>query len=237
MRLPRASLGRRAPQGWPDVTPGMGTTHVRLAVADCLREPDPGKRHLDSILARLWRETPEAVIDAYDAVIFGTLDSPSGDIGGRHGLLAARMRELRRPLPRRDKVGMQLRQIADQADMDRETLARLMERHGLLELVPYGGRQRRRLVTDAAFRDGLGHNVDPGHIRSPRLDGNARAAVFPVLYSDKLPAIPGKRERMRWLLSHHAYLPDQALADVGGYSLRGVEKARSLIVLVTTAAA
>lgn len=231
----------------------MGTTHVRLAVADCLREPDPGKRHLDSILARLWRETPEAVIDAYDAVIFGTLDSPSGDIGGRHGLLAARMRELRRPLPRRDKVGMQLRQIADQADMDRETLARLMERHGLLELVPYGGRQRRRLVTDAAFRDGLGHNVDPGHIRSPRLDGNARAAVFPVLYSDKLPAIlatlgwdgikqdaaaiPGKRERMRWLLSHHAYLPDQALADVGGYSLRGVEKARSLIVLVTTAAA
>lgn len=82
MRLPWASLGRLTPWGWRDVILGIGTTHVRLAVADCLREPDPGKRRLDSILDRLWRETPEAVIDAYDAVIFGTLDSPPGAVMG-----------------------------------------------------------------------------------------------------------------------------------------------------------
>jgi len=97
--------------------------------------------------------------------------------------------------------------------MDRETPARLMQHHGLLELVPFGSRQRRRLVTDAAFHAGLGHNVDPGHLRSPRLDGNARAAMFPVFYADTVPtilamlgwdgikrdaaAIKGKRERMR----------------------------------------
>ena len=226
------------------MTPGAGTTHVRLAVADCLRETDPGKRRLESILDRLWREPPEAVIEAYDAMLFGGLNSPIREPEGRHGLFAARMRELRRPLPRRDKPGMQLREVAEQAGMDRETLARLMEHHGYLELVPYGGRQSRRLVTDAAFHAGWGHNVDPGAIRSPRLDGHASAAVFPVFYPEAVPTIlaaldwtglqrgagtiTNKRARMRWMLTNHRYLPDQAIADVGGFSLRGVKKARGL---------
>ncbi len=197
-------------------------------------------------MGRLWREPPEAITEAYDAMIFGGLDGePCREPESCHGLLAARMRELRRPLPKRDKAGLPLGEVAKQAGMDRETLASLMEHHGILELVSYGGRQRRRLVTDAAFHAGLGHNVDPGAIRSPRLDGHARSSVFPVFYPDAVPdilwmldwegikrdaaAIKGKRERMRWLLSHHHHLPDQALADLGGYSLRGVKKARGLV--------
>jgi hypothetical protein len=71
----------------------------------------------------------------------------------------------------------------------------------------------------------------------------AKAVVFPVFYPNKVPsilwsldydgiaaraaAIGRKRERMRWLLHHHTYLPDAELAKLSGYSVRGVEKARA----------
>jgi hypothetical protein len=74
----------------------------------------------------------------------------------------------------------------------------------------------------------------------------SRAAVFPVFYPEAVPnilwslnfpgiiaeaqSIPSKRDRMRWLLTHHSYLPNEELAVLAGYSLSGVEKARSLSI-------
>ena len=220
----------------------LGATHLRFAVADCLRQPDPEKHRLRTILECLWREAPDDVHSAYDAAIFGSLDVQS-EAGGRHGIFAARMRELKRPLLSRDKIGLTLGEIAEVNGIDRTVLVALMERHGYLELAPYGGRQKRRLVTDEAFHAGIGHNVDPSHARSLRLDGAARAVPFPVFYPEAMPsllwtldwpgiqaaakAIPNKRERMGWLLDHHAVLPDKALVGLSGYSLRGVKKARA----------
>ena len=226
----------------------LGATHLRFAVADCLRQPDPEKHRLGAILECLWREAPDDVHSAYDAAIFGSLDVQN-ETGGRHGLFAARMRELKRPLLSRDKIGLTLGEIAEANGIERTALVALMERHGYLELVPYGGRQKRRLVTDEAFLAGIGHNVDPSNARSPRLDGAARAVPFPVFYPEAVPsllwtldwpgiraaakAIPNKRERMGWLLEHHAVLPDKAFVGLSGYSLRGVKKARAAAMAKT----
>jgi hypothetical protein len=38
-------------------------------------------------------------------------------------------------------------------------------------------------------------------------------------------AIPNKRDRLHWLLTHHAYLPRKGLAALSGYSERGWSKA------------
>jgi hypothetical protein len=182
------------------------------------------------------------VASIYDALLMGDAEGPSSVDAGKHGLFAARMAELRRPLPSRRKQGLTLQDIAAMAGLQRETLATLMEHHGYLELVPYGGTQRRRLVTKRAFDAGLGHNVDGSRCRIARLEGMSRAAVFPIFYPKKVPdilwsldhagmtaraaAIEGKRDRMRWLLNHHGYLPDAELAKLSGYSERGVRKAR-----------
>lgn len=185
----------------------------------------------------------DAVVRAYDAARFGTLDELRNDRGDR-GLLAARMQALRRPLPTRNKRGLTLAAMSALVGVERSTLTALLEHHGYLELVPFGGHQRRRLVTQTAFDAGVGHNADPSRTRSRNLDGEARAIVFPVFYAEAVPSImwsldwegirrdaagvPNKRDRMRWLLSNHPYLPDQTLADLAGYSLRGLKKARSL---------
>lgn len=235
-----------------DISPGhsgaLGATTLRFAIGDCFRDHRPASGgtwpRLDTIQDRLWREEPATVATAYDAVILGSVDGMLQPKSATHGLLASRMRSLRRPMPRRDKRGWTLDAIARNAGMDREVLARLMEHHGYLELAYCGGVQRRRLVTDAAYRADLGHNVDPT-TRSRRLDGIGRAVPFPVFYPDrvhcilwtlewpgiqaKAGAISSKRERMRWLLREHAYLPDHALAELGGYSLRGVKKARATL--------
>jgi hypothetical protein len=227
----------------------LPTAHLKLAVEQAILEGRQrggrqGPCSLTEIQERLWREDPDDVARTYDALVVGGLGSSAvDDGGGRHGRLAERMRELRRPLPWRRKAGLTLQAIADGAGLDRATLAALMERQGYLELVPYGGRQRRRLVTKQAFDADLGHNADGSHRRIGRLEGMARAVVFPVFYPDKVPSIlwsldyegiaaraasiGRKRERMRWLLHHHPYLPDAELAKLGGYSVRGVEKARA----------
>ena len=214
---------------------------LRLAMADCQRHPDFDQRSLPSAMDRLWREDRGDVIAAYDTMIFGSLDSRSSE--GRLGLHAERMRRLRRPLPTRDKRGLRLSEIATVGGMSVATLAALMEHHGYLELVPYEGTQRRRLVTDKAFHAGLGHNVDPRLQRSRRLEGAAKAAVFPVFYTEEIETVlwtldwenikatasrmAAKKDRMRWALRHHSYLPRETLCALTGYSERGFDKARA----------
>lgn len=222
-------------------------SHLVLAILQARREwaqregqgrPCP----LTAIQDRLSREHPGEVQRIYDALMVGDAEGPSPEGSGKHGLLAERMKELRRPLPTRQKQGMTLRDIAAMAGLERETLAAMMEHHEYLELVPYGGTQRRRLVTERADRAGLGHNADGSRRRIALLEGIGRAVVFPVFYPEKVPdilwsldhsgitagaaAIQRKRERMRWLLQHHGYLPDAELAKLSGYTVRGVEKAR-----------
>jgi hypothetical protein len=216
--------------------------HIRLAVADCHRDPDHSNRTPSAILRRLWREDHSTVTALYDAAIVGDAEGGRAE-GGTHGLLAKRMRELRRPPMVRDRRGLTVPAIAAQAGMDRETLACLMEHHGYLELVPYGRNQRRRLVTEAAFNAELGHNALPGTKRSPRFDGINRAVPFPVFYPEVVPSIlwtldwsgvgatmqriNNKRERITSALAAHRHLPNAALATLCGCSVRGIEKART----------
>jgi hypothetical protein len=70
--------------------------------------------------------------------------------------------------------------------------------------------------------------------------------VFPVIYPEFAAAIlwtldipgirataaevPSKRDRLRWLLSHHGYLPNAFIAEVAGCTARAVEKARARAV-------
>lgn len=229
---------REAPAG-TTVAGALPPAQMRLAVAHAVRDRLP----LSRILGCLWRTDPAEVSAAYDDAIFGRVDLPDAATAGRHGLLAERMRELRRPLPTRRKRGLTITEIAAQAGVERETLACLMEHHGYLELVPFGGTQRRRLVTDQAFDAGLGHNADASRVRVAVVEGRNRAGVFPVFYPEHVPAIlwtldhagistgaaaiKGKRGKLCWLLDNHGHLPTAELASLSGYSRRGVEKARS----------
>lgn len=228
-----------------DCTPVEGgrlpKAHLRLAVIQALHDG----LEAEAILDRLWREDAE-VVEAEacfvrSSLTLDALDYLSSGLCGRHGLHAERMRELHRPLPVRDKHGLTMKDIAARAGLERETLACLMEHHGYLELVPYGGGQRRRLVTDQAFAAGLGHNVDGARIRVARLEGMNRAAPFPVFYEEgveqilwtldhegitaRVAAMPNKRARLRWLLTTHAFLPNAEIARLSGCSLSGVKKA------------
>lgn len=226
----------------PAVTTVAGVlppAQLRLAVAQAVRDRLP----LCHVLSCLWQMDPGEVSAAYDDAMFGRVEVPDAAVAGRHGLRAERMRELRRPLPMRRKHGLTITEVAAQVGMERETLACLLEHHGYLELVPFGGTQRRRLVTDQAFTAGLGHNVDASHIRIAAVEGKNRAGVFPVFYPEHVSAIlwtldhagisataatiKGKRGRLHWLLNNHGHLPTAEIASLSGYSRRGVEKARS----------
>lgn len=172
-----------------------------------------------------------------------TTNETAADRNGRHGLQVERMRELRRAPVWRPKCGLTIRDLSDMAGVDRETMARTLEHHGYLELVPYGGRQRRRLLTARAVDVGVGHNADASHVRIGRLEGQNRASVFPVIYPEFAAAIlwtldfpgilaaaaemPSKRRRLRWMLAHHGYLPNAFIAEVAGCTARAVEKARA----------
>jgi hypothetical protein len=119
-------------------------------------------------------------------------------------------------------------------------LCALLEHHGYLELAFYGGRQRRRLVTQRAIDAGFGQNIDPSGVRIA-LEGAAKVAAFPVFFPEWVPGIlwtldyaglreyantiPSKRDRLHWLLTYHAHLPRKELAALSGYSERGWSKA------------
>ena len=207
---------------------------IGTAIGDGMTLPD--------ILAGLWREDAAEVAAIFDSIALRDVDGTPGPLDGRHGLQAERMRELRRPLVWRPKRGLTVSDLADMARVDRETMAAALEHHGYLELVPYGGRQRRRLLTDLTVAAGYGHNVDAAHVRIGHLEGYERAAAFPVIYPEHAASIlwtldfPGiradaatmdsKRVRLRWLLAHHGYLPNAFIAELAGCTSRAVEKAR-----------
>ena len=222
--------------------------NLRLSILDILSDLDPKKRTLDNAIEQLWREDRERVIEVYDDIMLSRLEDSLCDGGGTHGLRAERMRELRRPLSTRTRRGMTLAEISAQADIHVETLSRMLEHHGYLELCPFGGRQSRRLVSAAAYAAHHGHNVDPSSIRSPRLDGSARAAPFPVFYAEHVSSIlwtlgldliqqgvaaqPTKKGKLAFLLAEHGYLPDAEMARLAGYSRVGVARARTKAVSV-----
>jgi hypothetical protein len=144
----------------------------------------------------------------------------------------------------RDRPGLTLSQIAQRYGLSVSALRSLLEHHGFLECVPYGGRQRRTLVSETAFRAEVGHNVTPVN-RVGHLEGYGRAAPFPVLYEDRLSdimwcldyrnivasvaALPTKRKRLAWILSNHSYLPDTEVANLAGANVSGVRKARQRV--------
>ncbi|TCZ64452.1 hypothetical protein EXY23_07340 [Roseicella aquatilis] len=212
---------------------------LRLAIGTAIRDG----MTLPAIIEALWREDAAEVTAIFDSIALRDVDGTPGPLDGRHGLLAERMRDLRRPQVWRPKRGLTVSDLAAQAGVDRETMAAALENHGYLELVPYGGRQRRRLLTDRAIAVGFGHNADAAHVRVGHLEGFNRANVFPVIYPEhaadilwtldldgiraKATAMPNKRGRLRWLLAHHGYLPDAFLAELAGYSVRSVERART----------
>ncbi len=119
----------------------------------------------------------------------------------------------------------------------------LCEHHDILALHPYGGRQKRRFITTAAERAGLGWNVIPPTRSTTRRTGAARFwpfAVFDPARLDDLAwilgwpnlleavaALPSREERRGYLLTNHAYLPDAIIGDLSGYVRSAVQKARS----------
>ncbi|WP_249196035.1 hypothetical protein [Gluconobacter kondonii] len=125
---------------------------------------------------------------------------------------------------------------------DKTALYRLLEANGWLTRAPYGRKQYRWFVTDEAVKDGYGQNVDPSNLHSITLSGGRKAFPFPVFYPGKLKdiawtlgwdlilkAMDGldrKKARLSWLLSHHAYLPNQTMADLSGAGLATVERHR-----------
>lgn len=217
---------------------GLPATTLLLAIGTAVRDG----MTLASIADGLWRENAGEVTRIFDAFALRDVDRTPGPMEGRHGLRAERMRELHRPLAWRSKRGLTVSDLATRAGVDRETMAAALEHHGYLELVPYGGWQRRRLLTEQAIAAGFGHNSDAAHVRVAHLEGFNRASVFPVVYPEhaadilwtldlngiraEAAAMPSKRDRLRWLLAHHAYLPDAFVAELASCTTRAVEKAR-----------
>ena len=209
---------------------------LALAVADCVM----GRMDADATCAALPREDP-AIVRQKHATIGARRERDLLRYGPAED--HARTLPQRRVgvLPGRNRHGLTLRDIAEQTGVARATLKAAMIHHGYLEEVPYGRQQRRTLVTLAAFRAGLGHTADPSDTHSPTLGGWERAAPFPVFYPDRLDDImwtigldrveascadlPTKQTRLAWLLSHHAYLPNDELHRLSGMSQRSVDAA------------
>lgn len=215
--------------------------HLVLAVAQAHRDG----RTVEEVRARLWREDPEEVTAIFAAVEETALgQTPERGLG----LLAERQRqvarETRKAAPKaRGGMGLTLEQVAGRAGMNRATVTALLEHHGLLIMAPCGPAKNRRLATDAAIAQGLGHNVEPGRTRIGAVEGYGKAAPFPVFYADRLADMlwvldldgirteaaqrKDRAERLWWLLDRHGYLPGAELAAVSGYSLRAVRAAQA----------
>ena len=221
--------------------------HLRLAIATAIVE----KMGLEELEAKLFREDPERVRSIYDQVV-------SSRTWGTYSLSQFHKRveaAKKKPLPSRKKIGLRLPDVSKRTRIPLAALVSLLEHHGYLELVPFGLEQKRRLITETAFKAGVGHNVSPDN-RIGHLEGFNKASVFPVLYEDTLSDViwtldyegikkavrklSKKKDKLSWLLSHHGYLPDTEIASLSGYSSRGISKAKqrqglSSMVLITSA--
>lgn len=139
--------------------------------------------------------------------------------------------------------GLPITEAADALGIARPAFVALCEHHGVLALHPYGGRQKRRFVTEAAERAGLGWNVIPSTGATTRRPGAARFWPFAVFaparlddlrwmlgWSDLLDAVaalPSREERRSYLLTNHAYLPHAIIGGLSGYARSAVQKARA----------
>jgi len=194
---------------------------------------------LEDLIEKLWREDPDEIRSFYHLIADNRISD--GWLTSYH-----RKRENRKKakLLTRNRVGLTLNAIAKRTGIAKPTLVSLMEHHGFLHLVQFGLEQKRRLVTEDAFNAHLGHNVNPAN-RIGHLEGQGKAANFPVFYEDKLPDVlwvldfdgirekvsrwADKKGKLAWLLSEHSYLPDTELASLSGYSVKGVFKARTKV--------
>lgn len=197
----------------------------------------------DEVIDRLWREHPIKVKHFYQTIKLNRGYSGYMEPFERKRSYAAPTKVLTR-----NKVGLTLSELALKLKLKAATVVALLEHHGLLELVPYGLEQSRRLVTENAYTAHLGHNILPSRIA--RLEGHSKSSVFPVFYEDRLQDLlwlfdldgiyermgkeDGKKGKLRWLLMRHSYLPDDEIATLSGYTRRGVIKARRRSNLGTT---
>ncbi|WP_042691146.1 hypothetical protein [Azospirillum sp. B506] len=148
---------------------------------------------------------------------------------------------LRRETLWRDKQGVTVSAMAEGWGVADSTLRALLDHHGFLETVPYGGQQRRALVPDNVFYAGYGHNVIPGK-GSGVFQGDKSTIIFPVFYEEvldniwwcldyagitkEISKIDNKKWRLNHLLSDHGYLPNTEVALLSGYTVNGVSVAR-----------
>lgn len=237
--------------------------HLRLAVIDAIKEAKITGTFdaLPFVQAQLWREDPDTVAEVFQGVMASyAADAAFGgdDQAGRHGLRAERMRELRRPLLQRKRQGLTLAEIVGRVQettslpVSRSAVVALMVHHGYLELVGFGGRQRRHLLTGQAVANQIGHNVHPHSTYSPRVGGVAKAAPFPVIYPEVLEdvtwtfdleriqarvveivtasAADTRKQAVVFLLECHSYLPDQTIADWCGVERMTVSRLRKKVV-------
>lgn len=206
---------------------------VRLAIADAIA----GGKKLSFIQERLWCHNPEQVRDVYKQITRQRSDLLSVSDDRHYG---KEDEEQPKAVHTSRRIGLRVAEFAGKAGIPQATLTALLEHHGFLELVPYGGLQRRRLVPDNVVEAGYGHNVVPSN-RIGHLEGYNTAATFPVFYEEKIAdilwclnyqeivdkalSIHKKQDKLKWLLNDHPYLPQAELAALSGYSERGVRKA------------
>lgn len=214
---------------------------LRVAVAECVLDRKPLAATVDA----LWREDPHVVTALYAAAVQHRAIrqfEARGDPRGMQRLMGRKRRRRTGLLSRRER-GITVTDLAKLAGFDREAVACAMEHHGFLVLTTFGGRNGRRMVSEQAEREGLGHNPHGGSTHVAYLEGHAKATPFPVFYPEHVPnilgtlglpgirdaaaAIPTKRARLRWLLDHHGYLPNATIAEFAGCLPRAVERGRA----------
>lgn len=205
----------------------LETPYLALSIEDEFL----GGLELEGLYQKLPREDPERIASIYD------------QIAAHYSFVEQSVRPsdivTKQWQPNPSRYGLQMAEAANRLDVSQATLSALLEHHMILELVPYGGRQNRRLLSEEAERAGLGHNVCPWG-RVPCIEGMRRSAPFPVIYEDRLKDIlwvtdwetiqlkvwqfTSRKQRLEWLVENHRYLPVAEIAALSGYSERTTKR-------------